>query len=138
MKQSFSQQHFSVYIFLIGGMVATLYLLFIFSNALWKADRKEQLFAEFQKEIERLEDENKTLSERYALQKTPEFLDKYAKTNLGKVNPGEKVILLPQQQPEDVLHLEGLSPAELQKELLKQRRIPEQWWYYFFEQGQNA
>ena len=129
-----SSQNFTASLLLIAGIVATVYLLFIFSNALWKSQKQEKLFAEFQAEIERLEKENRQLAERYALQRTKQFIDRYAKANLGKVNPGERVIVLPEEEEEKKLNFEGLTPSEIEIEILKNRPIREQWWHVFFEQ----
>ena len=133
MKQSFTSQNFPAYILLITGIVATVYLLFIFSNSLWDAQRKERLYEEFQKDIQRLEEENKTLLERYSFQNTEQFIDKYAKSNLGRVNPGEKVIVLPEEPTEGVLDFDGLTEEEVQLAILRNRPIREQWWHFFFE-----
>lgn len=133
MSRSFTSQNFTAYMMLIGGIVLTVYVLFVYSNSLWEARRKEILYAEFQEDIQRLEEENETLTDRYWFQKTEQYFDKYAKTNLGKVNPGEKVIILPQEDEINPLDFTGLTPEEIEREILKNRPIREQWWHFFFE-----
>ncbi len=133
MTKSYATQNLAAYIFLIAGIIATLYLLFIFSNAVWNSQRKEKLYAEFYTDINRLEEENKKLSERYSFQKTDEYVDKYAKANLSKVNPGEKVIILQEAKEKDPFDFSGLTSKEIELEKLKIRPIREQWWAFFFE-----
>ncbi|MBI5414196.1 septum formation initiator family protein [Candidatus Peregrinibacteria bacterium] len=133
MRKSYVSQNVTVSIVLIALIIGTIYLLFIFSSAIWKSQRKEKLYEEFRKDIARLEEENASLSERYDLQRTDEFFDKYAKSNLGKINPGEKVIIIENTPETPPLDFSGLSDEEKEMEILKARPIREQWWHFFFE-----
>ena len=67
-----------------------------------------------------------------------QYKDKYAKENLGKVNQGEKVLII--TNPPDPREIEAASGAMIDEqkeaayfELLRQMPVKEQWWLYLFE-----
>ncbi|MBU0458000.1 hypothetical protein KJ652_00335 [Patescibacteria group bacterium] len=70
--------------------------------------------------------------------KSTQYKDKYAKENLGLVNPGEKVLII--QHPLAIAS-NGKEASEMQKEqqqaafleLLRQMPLIEHWKLYFFE-----
>lgn len=66
-----------------------------------------------------------------------QFKDKYAKENLNKLNPGEKVMIITRAPPSDVLPTASGSALRLQQEakfmeFIQQMPVSEQWWLYFF------
>ena len=69
--------------------------------------------------------------------RSAQYKDKYAKENLGKIKPGENVLIIT-EEPENVLYdsIADLSPTEQQEaaylELLRQMPIFEHWKLYLF------
>lgn len=73
--------------------------------------------------------------------RSAQYKDKYAKENLGKIKPGENVLIIT-DEPETVLYdsIADLSPTEQQEavylELLRQMPIVEHWKLFLFHKDQ--
>ena len=67
-----------------------------------------------------------------------QYKDKYAKENLGLVNPGEKVLIITQEKSPLVEEADETYRKERQEaayyELLRQMPVIEHWKLYFFQQ----
>lgn len=68
--------------------------------------------------------------------RSDQFKDKYAKENLGRVNPGEKVLII--TTPLSSAPVASGSTLEEQQEaayfeLLRQMPVQEQWWLFLFD-----
>lgn len=57
-------------------------------------EEKQELYQQHQNDIKTLEQQNELLQNRREYQDSEQFLDKYAKTNLNKLNKGEKLVRL--------------------------------------------
>lgn len=99
---------------------------------MYKSYRLERFLTQYAEENEKIAHENEQIKESYRYVKSPQYQDRFAKENLGKVNPGEKVIVLTTEEP-------GKKKVEARVEtnedtLLHLRALPprEQWMKYFF------
>src|SRR3990167_129168 len=73
--------------------------------------------------------------------RSAQFKDKYAKENLGKLNPGEKVLILTDQPSASALPKDiTAAPTEQQQteydEILRQMPVLEHWKLYLFHKDQ--
>ncbi|MFH0770708.1 MAG: hypothetical protein V1926_05030 [Candidatus Peregrinibacteria bacterium] len=72
--------------------------------------------------------------------RSSQYKDKYAKENLGLVNPGEKVLIIRKSGPEEVIENGSETVSEEQEaayfEHLRQMPVLEQWRLFFFHRGQ--
>lgn len=69
--------------------------------------------------------------------RSSQYKDKYAKENLGLVNPGEKVLIITQETNVVSFPLDSSSTTSDQQEaayleLLRQMPVPEHWKLFFF------
>lgn len=69
--------------------------------------------------------------------RSAQYKDKYAKENLGKINPGEKVLVITEAPEQDVIDNEDpLTPSQRQEaafeDLLRQMPILEHWNLFLF------
>ena len=98
----------------------------------------------FEKTLKDLAEENRKIAEGIdqgyrdlEYYRSDQFKDKYAKENLGKINPGEKVLLI-LQAPTQPLFLTEDSTTEKERreaayfEILQQMPIFEHWKLYLF------
>ncbi|MBT5517220.1 hypothetical protein HOK22_04935, partial [Candidatus Peregrinibacteria bacterium] len=59
-----------------------------------------------------------------------EYVEKIAKQNLGLINPGEKVIIIPDEDL--VILTEAEDSAALNEEIRATWSTPKKWWKFFF------
>ncbi len=68
--------------------------------------------------------------------RSTQYKDKYAKENLGKLNPGESVLIITERTENPGLFPESITPTEAQEaafeELLRQMPVLEHWRLYLF------
>ena len=120
-------------ILMICGLLFITLLLFSWGKSLWQSRKREIAILEFKKENERIIQDNIRLKETLEFLKSPQFKDKWAKERKGKVNPGERVLILPSNKKETLMEsLDNLSASEKRIEILKSRPHREQWWEFFF------
>jgi len=118
----------------MGGFFFFFYMFFALATSIYRDYKLET-------EIDSFEDVINALAER-ANQKpadlkylqSDEYKDRYAKENLNLLNPGEKLIILP--DPERNVEQ---GPVQLMTEILSPDSVlnkpnNQQWWAYFFGQ----
>jgi len=97
----------------------------------------EETLQDIKKKNTRLIEEIETGYQDLAHVRSQQYRDKYAKENLGLVNPGERVLIISQAQKEDHLPQNTLSLEERQRvlfeEFLRQTPIIEHWQLFLFE-----
>jgi hypothetical protein len=98
----------------------------------------------FEKTLADLEAQNKKITDAIAqgdrtleYYNSEQFKDKYAKENLGRLNPGEKALLIAQVPKTSPFSLEDDAEEQERKEaayfeLLRQMPVLEHWKMYFF------
>lgn len=99
----------------------------------------------FEKTLKQMESANKDMSHENDAKyreldyyKSEQFKDKYAKQNLGRVNPGEHMLIITNPVPADVTLAQSGSTLSAEREaafmeLLRQMPVHEQWWLYLFD-----
>lgn len=99
----------------------------------------------FEKTLKQMEIANKGISRENDAKyreldyyKSEQFKDKYAKQNLGRINPGEQMLIITNPVPTDVTLAQSGSTLSAERdaafmELLRQMPVHEQWWLYLFD-----
>lgn len=113
--------------FMAFGLALSFYRNILFEQTLRGLEEKN-------KEIARSIERGYSDLEYY---RSDQYKDKYAKENLGRMNPGEKVLIIT-QGPRGTATGTGASAAQLQRqeaayfEVLRQMPVLEHWRLYFF------
>lgn len=114
--------------FMAFGLALSFYRNILFEQRLKDfAVQNDKLRAEIQRRTSDLE-----------YYKSTQFKDKYAKENLSRMNPGERVIILAQNTHATLpFSEESFTPTEAQQaafdELLRQMPVMEHWRIFLFE-----
>jgi cell division protein FtsB len=119
-------------IILIVEFIVAIYMVISLTTSEYNSYKIEQYITKFEEDNVKLAEENNQLKDRYEYYTSPEYQEKIAKQNFGLVNPGEKVLIIPESS--------NLTPAEEFEETVLTERIkfyeelsnPVKWWYYFF------
>lgn len=128
----FKQKSFSFQILIIGGFFVFFYLFFALSTSIYRDYKLETQVQRFEDEINELAEAARVKPEDVKYYISDQYKDRYAKESLNLLNPGEKLIIIPEEervveQGEVRLMTELLSPTSV---LNKPKRT--QWWEYFF------
>ena len=118
----------------MGGFFFFFYMFFALATSIYRDYKLETDIETFQDEINDLADRANQKPEDLKYLQSDEYKDRYAKENLNLLNPGEKIIILPDpdqrvEQGPVVLMTEALSPDSVLNKANNQ-----QWWEYFFGQ----
>jgi len=128
------KKSFTFQLLIMGGFFFFFYMFFALATSIYRDYKLETEIETFEDEINRLADRaNQKPSDLKYLQ-SDEYKDRYAKENLNLLNPGEKLIILP--DPDQVVEQ---GPVELMTDILSPDSVlnkpnNKQWWEYFFGQ----
>lgn len=117
-------------IILIVGFFIVAYMLYNLTVSIYDNYQIEQHIAEFERKNIELENENQKKLEDFQYYTSKEYIEKVAKQNLGLINQGEKVIIIPD---EDLIVLSEdenamAASAEIRASWSNQKK----WWKFFF------
>ena len=115
---------------LIVGFFVVAYMLYNLTVSIYDNYQIEQHIAEFEKKNTELESENKEKLEDLQYFTSDEYIEKVAKQNLGLIKPGEKVIIIPEDDL--VVLTQSEDTAALAEELRASWSTPKKWWKFFF------
>ncbi len=128
------KKSFTFQLLIMGGFFFFFYMFFALATSIYRDYKLETEIETFEDEINNLADRaNQKPSDLKYLQ-SDEYKDRYAKENLNLLNPGEKLIILP-----DPDHNVKRGPVELMTDILSPNSVLNkpnntQWWEYFFGQ----
>lgn len=120
-------------IIIIIEFLLVTYLLYTLTASVYKSYQIDQHIKAFEAENERIEDENLIKSEEYEYYSSEVYVEKIAKQNLGLVNHGEEVLIIPSNA------LENTDVYENSAEYIEggnngsKLSNPEKWWNFFFD-----
>lgn len=126
------RKSFTFQLLIMGGFFFFIYMFFSLAVSIYHDYKLETEIESFEGEIDNLADRaNQKPSDLKYLQ-SDEYKDRYAKENLGLLNPGEKLIILP--DPDQNVEQ---GPVELMTDILSPDSVlnkpnNRQWWEYFF------
>ncbi|MBD3328390.1 hypothetical protein GF340_03740, partial [Candidatus Peregrinibacteria bacterium] len=95
MAFKFTESSNTTKMIIIGEFLLVAYLLFTLTSSVYKSYQIDVHIENFEKENARIEEENRRKSEDYDYYSSNAYIEKIAKQNLGLVNPGEEVIIIP-------------------------------------------
>ena len=128
------KKSFTFQLFIMGGFFFFFYMFFALATSIYRDYKLETEIETFEDEINNLADRasQKPFDLKYL--QSDEYKDRYAKENLGLLNSGEKLIILP--DPDQNVEQ---GPVELMTDILSPNSVlnkpnSRQWWEYFFGQ----
>lgn len=116
---------------IIAGFIIVAYMLYALTVSIYRDYEIDRHIKDFETEQEKLIAENQQKLADYQYYTSKAYIEKIAKQNLGLINPGEKVIILPDDGDTSVT-AEEENEAELTLRLSKMNN-PEKWWTFFFD-----
>lgn len=130
MPESYESQFGMMRLVLIVGFFIVAYMLYHLAVSIYENYQIEKHIAEFEARNVELQTENKQKQEDLEYYISDEYIDKIAKQNLNLVNPGEKVIVIPD---EDLVVLsQDEDTAALSEQIRASWPNPKKWWKFFF------
>jgi len=130
MPESYESQFGMMRLVLIVGFFIVAYMLYNLAVSIYENYQIEKHIAEFEARNVELQTENKQKQEDLEYYISDEYIDKIAKQNLNLVNPGEKVIVIPD---EDLVVLsQDEDTAALSEQIRASWPNPKKWWKFFF------
>ena len=133
MALSFQRTSNKTKLIIVGLLLLVSYLLFTLTSSVYKSHQLDVHIRSFETENARIEEEIRRKAEELGYYNSEAYIEKIAKQNLGLVNPGEEVIII----PEEVLDSGGESPdGGLEDGSVKSYESlsnPEKWWKFFFD-----
>lgn len=128
---AYSNEEFGVMrIVLIVGFLVVAYMLYNLTVSIYDNYQIEQHIAEFEQRNEELLEENQKKLEDFQYYTSQEYIEKVAKTNLGLINQGEKVIIIPDD--DFVVLTEDEDLAHVSEQIRDSWPNPKKWWMFFF------
>lgn len=108
------------------------YLLYTLTKSVYQSYQIDQHIENFKRENNLIAQENKQKEADYSYYSSEAYMEKIAKQNLGLVNPGEEVIVIPNNSEGT-----GLGSGEENKEIdniaFQALPNPQRWWKFFFD-----
>jgi len=120
---------FTLQLIIVGGFLVFLYIFFALTTSIYRDYKLEVNIEKFEDEINNLATLAEQKPKDVGYYESEEFKDKYAKESLNLLNPGEKLIIIPQE--EQIVKSEVVIDRFSNTDVLK---LPNrnQWWEYFF------
>lgn len=128
--QDYDSQFGLIRLVLIVGFFVVAYMLYNLTVSIYDNWQIEQHISEAQKRNEELTLENKEKLEKLQYITSEQYIEKIAKQNLGLINPGEKVIIIPDSDL--VILTESEDAAALSEQLRASWPNSKKWWKFFF------
>lgn len=115
---------------LVVGFFVVAYMLYNLTVSIYENYQIEKHIAEFETRNAELRQENEQKLADFQYYTSEQYIEKVAKQNLGLINPGEQVVVIPD---EDLI---VLSENEEEQRVAEQIRAswsnPKKWWKFFF------
>lgn len=118
---------------IIGEFFLVSYLLYTLTVSVYKSYQIDQHIKGFELENARIEEENRKKSEEFDYYSSDAYIEKMAKQNLGLINQGEEVIIIPSTNAGTTGLVGGLSTDDDSEDTESQLSNPQKWWKFFFD-----
>lgn len=118
---------------IVVELILVVYLLNTLTVSVYRGYQIDKVIQQFQEDNRRIEEDNRRKSEDYQYFTSPNYIDKIAKQNLGLVDPGEKVIVLSNQNVP--ASGEVLIDAKAQSNDFVDLENRQKWWFFFFDRN---
>jgi len=115
---------------LIVGFFVVAYMLYNLTVSIYENYQVEKHIEEFQARNNDLKAENDQKLADFQYYTSPEYVEKVAKQNLGLINPGEQVVVIPD---EDLIVLsQDAEEQRVAEQIRASWSTPKKWWKFFF------
>lgn len=115
---------------LIVGFFVVAYMLYNLTVSIYENYQVEKHIEEFQARNTELKAENDQKLADFQYYTSPEYVEKVAKQNLGLINPGEQVVVIPD---EDLIVLsQDAEEQRVAEQIRASWSTPKKWWKFFF------
>lgn len=130
MPESYESPFDMMRITLVVGFFVVAYMLYNLTVSIYENYQIEEHIADFKERNAALQEENQQKMDDLQYYISDEYIDKVAKQNLNLINPGEKVIVIPD---EDLIVLsQDEDTAALSEQIRESWSTPKKWWKFFF------
>lgn len=130
LEESYDNQFNLMRLVLIVGFFIVAYMLYSLTVSIYENYQIEKHIAEFETRNAELRLENQQKLEDFQYYTSEEYVEKVAKQNLGLINPGEQVVVIPD---EDLIVLsEDVQDQLVAEEIRASWSNPKKWWKFFF------
>jgi len=122
---------------IVGELVLVSYLLYTLTTSVYKSYQIDLHIRDFEQENEQIAGENDQKSEDFQYYSSDRYIEKIAKQNLGLVNSGEEVIVIPSlKTPLDGIIGAGSANSDVDDDYEAQQLTNSQkWWIFFFDRS---
>lgn len=115
---------------LVVGFFLVAYMLYNLSVSIYENYQIEKHIEDFEARNAELRNENVQKLEDFQYYTSDEYIEKVAKQNLGLINPGENIIVIPDEDL--VVTTGGAEDAFLAEQIRASWSNPKKWWKFFF------
>lgn len=116
---------------IVVELILVIYLLNTLTVSVYRGYQIDQVIKQFEQDNNRIADDNRKKSEDYDYFTSPNYIEKIAKQNLGLVNPGEEVIVLPASST-DQTNTSSAQTGQESPDLIDLSN-DQKWWLFFFD-----
>lgn len=115
---------------LIVGFFVVAYMLYNLTVSIYENYQIEKHITEFEARNTELKEENEQKLADFQYYTSEEYVEKVAKQNLGLINPGEQVVVIPD---EDLIVLsQDAEEQRVAEQIRASWSTPKKWWKFFF------
>lgn len=115
---------------LIVGFFVVAYMLYNLTVSIYENYQIEKHITEFEERNVALKEENEQKLADFQYYTSEEYVEKVAKQNLGLINPGEQVVVIPD---EDLIVLsQDAEEQRVAEQIRASWSTPKKWWKFFF------
>jgi cell division protein FtsB len=119
---------------IIAEFLVVSYLLYTLTKSVYQSYQIDQHIADFKKENDAIAQENMQKEADYSYYSSDAYIEKIAKQNLGLVNPGEQVIVIPSTSAGSTGVVGGAQPNQTSSDTsIQALSNPQKWWKFFFD-----
>lgn len=118
---------------IIGLFLLVSFLLYSLTASVYKAYQIELHIKNYERENTKIAEENRKKSEDYEYYSSDAYMEKIAKQNLGLVNPGEEVIIIPNDKIDASGIVGGINTEDDSVSPYAGLSNNQKWWKFFFD-----
>ena len=130
LEESHDKQFNLMRLVLIVGFFVVAYMLYNLTVSIYENYQIEKHITEFEERNAALKEENEQKLADFQYYTSEEYVEKVAKQNLGLINPGEQVVVIPD---EDLIVLsQDAEEQRVAEQIRASWSTPKKWWKFFF------
>lgn len=128
--------NFTKMIIIIEFLVVS-YLLYTLTKSVYQSYQIDQHIENFKRENDLIAQENKQKEADYSYYSSDAYIEKIAKQNLGLINAGEEVIVIPSSAAGTTGVVGGAQTDDENDINIRPLPNPQKWWKFFFDIHQD-